>query len=182
MEIIDFVTLPDGEIDFEGKAKELLQFKGTKKDIAKKVEELKIRYAEQKPYVESNQLIENTIYGEYSKDKQSQDEKWTSSFTTKLKAAGIQNLEELVVDAVRSYLPDNPVDRLAADIIATFDSNIIGKVQGESEAEKTSYATKMVEKLIKIAVRTEWAEQCIIIGKAALASNSKPEFPTFPEL
>lgn len=55
MEIIDFVTLPDGEIDFEGKAKELLQFKGTKKDIAKKVEELKIRYAEQKPYVESNQ-------------------------------------------------------------------------------------------------------------------------------
>ncbi len=68
------------------------------------------------------------------------------------------------------------------DGTVTFDANIIEKIQGASEAEKTSYATQMVEKLIKIAVRTEWAEQCIIIGKAALASNSKPEFPTFPAL
>ena len=104
--------------------------------------------------------LEKYIYSFYTNAKQNQDEKWVSSYTTKLKAYGVESLELKVVDMVKLYLDGSTLE----EVISPVD-----------DAFKPYF-----EKLVKIALRTEWAEQCIIEGKLAISENRDPQYDEFP--
>jgi len=38
------------------------------------------------------------------------------------------------------------------------------------------------EKLVKVGIRTEWAERCIIEGKKSIVEDREPVYPEFPEI
>ena len=106
--------------------------------------------------------LEKHIYNNYSQKKQSQDEKFVSSYTTKLKAKGVTALEKKIVAMITSFLAGATLEDILKDVTAE---------------QKPYY-----EKLIKVGVRTEWSENCIVEGKTAIAENREPvyaEFPTF---
>lgn len=123
--------------------------------------------------------ISTYIYKYYSAIKQAQDQKWASSYTVKLKAAGVVNLESLVVGSV-GRLAGETLGVVANDVVSGFDAGVISNIQGDTEVMRIGYAESMLSKLIKIAVKTEWAELCIVEGKAAIAENRDPVYPSFP--
>lgn len=127
-------------------------------------------------------LIQATIYDHYPERKQAQDEKWTSSFTVKLKAAGVQNLEAQLVSAVGRVAAGEVFDTVVSSVVATLSPKVLANIQGSSEVEQQTYANYMFGKLVKIALRTEWAENCIAAAVTAAAANKRIDFPEYPEL
>jgi len=106
-------------------------------------------------------LIEEFIYTNYDFIKQNQDEKWVSSYTTKLKAYGIEGLELKIVLMARSILAgESTLD----DAMATIDEGFY----------------KYFFKLLKVALRTEWAELSIAEGLLAIEEDREPIYPIFP--
>ncbi|WP_108062715.1 hypothetical protein [Poseidonibacter lekithochrous] len=106
--------------------------------------------------------MENHIYTYYSQRKQAQDEKWVSSYTTKLKAANFEKLELVVVEMTTSFYDG-----------VSFEDILIG-IPVEQKM--------MVEKLVKVGIRTEWIENCIKEGELAITENREPNYPKFPFL
>lgn len=114
-----------------------------------------------------SQEIEDFIYSKYSHKKQSQDEKWLTSYTAKLKARlkgfkVIENLEEDIVARVVRFLSGEKLDVIVSDI--------------KNERQK-----KYVLKLVKIGIRTQWAEDCIDIATEAILESKEAVFPPFPK-
>ncbi|NRA62299.1 MAG: hypothetical protein HRU25_15655 [Psychrobium sp.] len=118
--------------------------------------------------------ISDYIYVNYSKLKQAQDEKWSSSYVTKLKASGVANLELLVVSIVAKKLT---IDSATASL----SDDVLSKIQGSNKAKRKTYAEYMLTKLVNIAVRTEWAESCVIEGRTAIVENREPIFPLYED-
>ncbi|MEI8609929.1 hypothetical protein P4S70_13450 [Enterovibrio sp. Hal110] len=59
-------------------------------------------------------------------------------------------------------------------------STVFGDLPSDVQNNDPDYLRYMLEKLIMIAVRTEWAENIIMEGKAAWAENRPPVWPDFP--
>ena len=110
---------------------------------------------------EAEAYIEAFIYSNYPEKKQAQDEKWINSFTTKLKAQGVNDLEVQVVDMVTSFLTGSSLEDVLVDV----------------STEQKPY----FEKLVKVAVRSEWAESCISEGLLAYTENREPVYSDFPK-
>jgi len=106
--------------------------------------------------------IENEIYNHYSPHKQSQDLMWTNFFRTELLAKGEVNIEQKVVSMVLAVQGGKSVDEALADI---------------DDKQKEAY-----KKLLKVAIRTAWAEACIKEGVSALEEDREAHFPAFPKL
>lgn len=107
--------------------------------------------------------IENFVYSKYTATKQSQDEKWVSNYTTKLKAQSVENLELQVVQMITSFYQ--------------------GKTLAEALAPVTVEEQKpYFEKLVKVGIRTEWMENCIKEGNLAILENREPVYPEFPQI
>lgn len=106
--------------------------------------------------------IEKHIYAFYSQKKQAQDEKWTSICMTKLKAAGVADLELKIVTAAGGVLQGQSLDAVTAAF--TGDQN------------------ELFTRLIKIAVRTEWASLCVAEGIKAIKENRGANYPEWPGL
>ena len=111
--------------------------------------------------VEKEAEIEKHIYSFYSEKKQAQDEKWTSICMTKLKAAGVADLELKIVQAAGVFFQGKSL----TEAVATFD--------GDKE---------LFTRLVKIAVRTEWGAQCVAEGLAAIKEQRAPKYPDWPGL
>jgi hypothetical protein len=124
--------------------------------------------------------IENHIYKYYPKKKQDQDRVWESSFTTKLKAGGIENLEQVIVSSAKSINSGSEFENVVTDFILSLSDEIINNFYGKTKDEKIGYIQSMFSKLLKIAIKTEWAEMCIISGKKAISSGSELSFPEYP--
>lgn len=105
--------------------------------------------------------IAEHIYLQYSELKQAQDAKWVDSYTTKLKAIGVENLEAQIVSMTSEFLSGESLEECVGDI--------------ENAIQKEMYI-----KLIKVAIRTQWAEDCITEGKAAIAEDREPKYPEYP--
>lgn len=103
--------------------------------------------------------IETHIYANYPQKKQAQDEKWTSICMTKLKAAGVQDLELKIVQAAGAYFQGQSLEQATASF------------EGDNE---------LFTRLIKIAVRTEWASLCVAEGVAAIKENRGANYPEWP--
>ena len=121
-------------------------------------DKFKIEYTKQ----ELNEKISGYIYAYYSQKKQAQDEKWVSAYTTKLKAKGIKDLEKQIVVITGRF----------------FDGESLKDILKDVPDEQKKY----FEKLVKVAIRTEWAERCIIEGKLAIKENREPVYPDFPKI
>ena len=119
------------------------------------VEELK----ERETVVKRNS-IESHIYMYYPAKKQSQDEKWVSTYTAKLKASGVTNLEEQIVSMASRFFDGEGLEDIIKDI---------------PDDQKKYY-----KKLIKVAIRTEWAERCIMEGMKAIEEDRSINFPKYP--
>lgn len=101
-------------------------------------------------------ILKNHIYSKYPLEKQTQDEKWVSAYSTKLKALEVKDLELNIV-------------RMAEDIYA-------GKTLEEVLKDIPQEQKKMYEKLVKVAVRTQWMEDCIDEGQLAMSENREANF------
>ncbi len=131
--------------------------KPTKTAINNKIKEL-----EAKAELEAkNQDIENHIYSKYPTKGQQQDNVWVQNFTTKLVAMGVTDLEKKVVDLTTSFYKGKTLDEVLANI---------------DDAVKPMY-----EKLVKVAVKNEWAYNCILAGKKAIKDDTDAEYPVFPK-
>ena len=107
-----------------------------------------------------NQDIENHIYSKYPAKTQQQDNGWVQNFTTKLVANGVTDLDKQVVELTTSFFSGKTIDEVLA---------------GVDDALKPMY-----EKLVKVAVKNEWAYNCILAGKEAIKNNTDAEYPAFP--
>jgi len=105
--------------------------------------------------------IEEHIYNFYSQTKQSQDEKFVSSYTTKLKAIGVTTLEKKIVSMVGSFLAGSTLEECLSTVT--------------NEDQKPFF-----EKLLKVGVRTEWCELCIKEGSLAITQEREAEYMAFP--
>jgi|GEM_PF-5064846 len=105
--------------------------------------------------------IENHIYSQYSKDKQAQDQAWTDNFRTKLVVMGM-GVEAKVVGGVKAFMG--------------------GVTIAEYLKDENVETMPLLEKLIKIGVRSEWAYQCILEGKKAIAEDREPVYAEYPNV
>jgi len=112
--------------------------------------------------VASSKDIENYIYSIYPAIKQSQDNGWVQNFTTKLNAGGVTSLDKQIVEFAISFLKD-------------------GKKLSEILVDVVDAIKPMYEKLVKVAVKNEWAYLVILEGKKAIAENREPVYPEFPK-
>ena len=110
--------------------------------------------------LETNGLIERIIYSKYPEKKQNQDEKWISSYNTKLKALGVENLETQIVSMVVSFFEGSSLENTLVDVPTSLKPYF--------------------EKLVKVGVRIEWAERCIVEGLLSFKENRESKFPQYP--
>jgi len=108
-----------------------------------------------------NISIEDYIYNYYPAITQAQDNGWVQNFTTKLNAGGVTDLDKQIVEFTTSFLKDG---KKLSEILAGVEISLL----------------PMYEKLVKVAVKNEWAYNCIITGKKAIADNTEAEYPAFP--
>jgi len=106
--------------------------------------------------------IEKHIYSFYSEKKQSQDTKWADSYTTKLKASGVEDLELKIVNKAKAFFLGGTLEEMLEDV---------------DDTQKPYF-----KKLIKVAIRTEWAELCVMEGKKAIQEDREPNYPPFPNI
>ena len=111
---------------------------------------------------EAQKAIENHIYSFYSEKKQSQDSKWADSYTTKLKASGVEDLELKIVNKAKAFFLGGTLEEMLEDVAD----------------DKKPY----FKKLIKVAIRTEWAELCVMEGTKAIQEDREPNYPPFPNI
>jgi hypothetical protein len=97
------------------------------------------------------------IYEHYSFEKQAQDEKWATAFLTKLKSSGMKDVEKTIVALTIAVLNGKSIDEVTEKI--------------------PTQAKPMIEKLIKIAIRTEWTERCVIACRESIVKNKPLKFP-----
>jgi len=105
--------------------------------------------------------ISDHIYSKYTRDKQTEDSTYVTSYITRLKAYGITDLESNVIDMVANIMEGSTIDEEINDI----DDNY----------------KDMYKKLIKVAFRTNWAELCAKEGRLAIEENRAPIYPPYPE-
>ena len=108
------------------------------------------------------QGIENHIYSFYSEKKQSQDTKWADSYTTKLKASGVEDLELKIVNKAKAFFKGDTLEKVLKDV---------------DDTQKPYF-----KKLVKVAIRTEWAELCVMEGTKAIQEDREPNYPPFPNI
>jgi len=105
--------------------------------------------------------IEDYIYAHYSEKKQAQDEKWTTYYTTSLKAKAVENIELTVVQKMTQFFEqEKSFEELLEDI--------------EEEYREA------FENMIKIAIKTQWAKLCIDEAKLATKEGREIIYPTYP--
>ncbi len=106
--------------------------------------------------------LEEHIYCFYPALKQQQDTAWSHNFTTKLYAIGIKNLDNQIVGFTASFYKGKSLN----DILINIDNDLV----------------LMYEKLIKVAVRNEWAYNCILASAEATKNNTDADYPVFPRI
>lgn len=129
----------------------------TQAQIEEKIKELEI----QSLIDEKSQAIEDHIYKNYSKDKQAQDTSWIANFKTKLVASGVNDIDIQIVSFTSSFLQGKKL----SEILTKIDKQV----------------KPMYEKLVKIAVKSEWTLSCVQEGKLAIAQNREPVYAEFPK-
>jgi hypothetical protein len=105
--------------------------------------------------------IENYIYSNYPAKEQAQDNGWKENFRTKLVAGGVADIDTQIVTLAASFLKGKKLNLVLKGV----DSKV----------------KPMFEKLVKIAVKSEWMLDCINAGKTAIKNNVEADFPVFPK-
>ncbi len=105
--------------------------------------------------------IETHIYSKYSQKAQAQDQVWTDNFHTKLVVMGM-GVEAKVVGGVKAFMG--------------------GVTIAEYLKDENVETMPLLEKLIRIGVRSEWVYQCILEGKKAIAEDREPVYAEYPNV
>jgi hypothetical protein len=122
----------------------------------------KIAELEAKAVIDAKaQDIENYIYSKYPAKEQAQDNGWKENFRTKLVAGGVADIDTQIVTLAASFLKGKKLNLVLKGV----DSKV----------------KPMVEKLVKIAVKSEWRLDCINAGKTAIKNNEEADYPVFPK-
>ena len=109
---------------------------------------------------EAYSYLSDFIYSKYSQEKQNQDEKFVSAYTTKLKALDVEKLELKIVQMATSFFKGDSLTIILKDI---------------PDEQK-----KYFEKLVKAGVRMEWLENCIAEGNLAISEDREAVYSIFP--
>ncbi|EFO33210.1 conserved hypothetical protein [Roseibium sp. TrichSKD4] len=174
---MDFALMPDGSAAYEGKARDILGADASNDQIVEKAEELREQFPNAAQETHLRARISDHIYAHYSAEKQAQDAKWAESYRTKLVAAGVPSLEATVFGIIAA---GKDFDSACASVVNALDAEVLGKVQGKTKTERKAYATAMLVKLVKVGIRTEWAESCIRTAMAQAAKGEEIAFPQYP--
>ena len=101
------------------------------------------------------------IYAYYPAEKQQQDNGWKENFRAKLIAGGVADIDTQIVTLAASFLKGKKLNLVLKGV----DSKV----------------KPMFEKLVKIAVKSEWMLDCINAGKTAIKNDVEADFPVFPK-
>jgi len=137
-------------------------FNGVTEEDAKKIKEISDSELIIVKINELKKSIKNYIYLHYSAEKQSQDQVWVMAFRSKLVAGDFKDIEKTILSKASSVINGQTISKV---------------VSSYSKINKP-----MVEKLIKVAIKTNWAELCVIEGKAAIEEDRDFNFPKFPQI
>ena len=128
----------------------------SEKEIEAKIKELEAQAEIKEKY----QAIETYIYSHYTAKKQAQDSVWIENFRTKLEAHGVKDLSKKIADFTTSFYNGKSLE----EVLIGIDDSV----------------KFMYEKLVKVAIKNEWAYEAIQEGKKAIAENREPNYPPFP--
>ena len=120
------------------------------------------------------------IYQYYPAEKQAQDEKWASNYSAKLKAAGFKDLEA-VVQQIINQAPIKPVEEQIQALVNRLAKKTLNKIP-TINGDPKAYASQMLTKLVKIAMRNNWVEACVAEGKAAIQEGREMKLLGFVEI
>jgi hypothetical protein len=105
--------------------------------------------------------IEAYVYSKYSPNKQAQDLMWTNYHRTNLIAQGVTDLEKKIVTKALLIKGGKTLKEVLSDV---------------KDEHKNAF-----DKLLKVALRTTWAESCIKEYISATTERRKAIFPEFTE-
>ena len=176
---MDFALMPDGSAAYEGKARDILGADASNDQIVTKAQELREQFPNAAQETLLRARISDHIYAHYSAEKQAQDAKWAESYRTKLVAAGVSNLEATVFGIIAA---GKDFEAACASVINALDAEVLGRIQGSNQTERKTYATAMLVKLVKVGIRTEWAESCIRTAMMQSAQGQDIAFPEYPDI
>ena len=120
--------------------------------------------------------IENHIYSKYPAKEQAQDNGWKDNYRTKLIAK-----QQAKDSSWKDNFRTKPVADIDTQIVTLAASFLKGKKLDKVLKDVDSKVKPMFEKLVKIAVKSEWMLDCINAGKTAIKNNVEVDFPVFPK-
>ncbi len=130
-------------------------------DIENEIAGVSIEELKRRESIHKADDIETFIYSKYSAKIQAQDNGWKDNFRTKLVASGVADIDTQVVEMASSFLKGKKLSKILAGV--------------------SDQVRPMYEKLVKVAVKNEWALLCIQEGKKAIAQNREPVYAQFPK-
>ena len=119
-------------------------------------EEIKIVYS----IDELNKIITDYIFKYYPPVKQQSDIADKVYYETLLRAKGINNLEQDIVNRTTRFYNGETIEEVIADV---------------DDEDKVAY-----EQLLKVAIRTKFVQDCKLELKKAIDENKEIEYPKYP--
>jgi len=110
--------------------------------------------------IDYNELLTEYIYTYYPPVKQQSDIADKVYYETLLKAKGITNLEQDIVNRTTRFYNGETIEEIIADV---------------DDEDKVAY-----EQLIKVAIRTKFVQDCKLELKKAIDENKEIEYPKYP--
>ena len=128
----------------------------TQEQIEAKIKELE----EQEKFQAKYNSCKNYIYKYYPQEKQASDIADKVYYETLLRAKGINNLEQDIVNRTTRFYNGETIEEIIADV---------------DDEDKVAY-----EQLLKVAIRTKFVQDCKLELKKAIDENKEIEYPKYP--
>ena len=134
--------------------------------IVETIETLNISKEELRKLEEQEKLqakynsCKNYIYHHYPQEKQASDIADKVYYETLLRAKGINNLEQDIVNRTTEFYNGKSLEEVIADV---------------ADEDKVAY-----EQLLKVAIRAKFVQDCKLELKKAIDENKEPEYPKYP--
>jgi len=130
--------------------------------------------------------IEEHIYKYYPEKKQTQDLKWSEAFRIKLGVYGVVDVDKKIYTMGLGFFTGKTFDE---SISLVFDKVMIQRIDSlevePTEDERIVLEADIKDKLetlLGIAIRTEWAERCVVEGRKAIMEEREPVYMEFPDI
>ena len=130
--------------------------------------------------------ISEHIYKFYPAIKQAQDLKWSEAFRIKLGVYGVVNVDKKIYTMGIGFFTGKTFNKAISLVLSEATTEIVNSLEAVPTEEERgileSDTKEKLETLLGIAIRTEWAERCIVEGRKAIVEDREPVYMDFPKI